>query len=316
MKNNIVFISNAFGGIKTFQDTLIKFITKMEIECVLIGEKTSKDYKKKNLKHYKVNVLKNIYETFKVLQTIKKKNKKDSTIFIFSNPIIFIIYFLYIKLFFNKKKIFFFAHSHLTKKSIVLYLCTLISSIFFIFSNKVFYVSKFTKKYWEKTYFFPKFVKSSIQYNSIELSKKINKISNKNFRIGFVGRVDKEKGLEKFLKIANENKNDLIFNIFSNSKLRLNNSQKKYVKFFFNKNVPTIYKNIDLLLVTSPIENCPFSVLEAKSYGIPTLVYFTKGGVNEIVKNNHNGIIIKSTKKKLKTINYINKIKFNYNFFF
>ena len=51
MKNNIVFISNAFGGIKTFQDTLIKFITKMEIECVLIGEKTSKDYKKKNLKH-------------------------------------------------------------------------------------------------------------------------------------------------------------------------------------------------------------------------------------------------------------------------
>ena len=315
MKNSIVFISNAFGGIKTFQDTLIKFIYKKKIECILVDEKAFKNHKKKEIIHYKINALKNIINTFKILNKIKNKNKDKNTIFIFSNPIIFIIYFLYIKLFFYKKKIFFFAHSHLTKKSIALYLCSFLCGFFFLFINKIFYVSKFTEKYWHKKYFFPKFAKSTIQYNSVVQSKKNNMNKNRKFRIGFVGRADKEKGLRKFLEIAFENKNNFIFNIFSSSKFRLTNNQKEYVKIFYNKDVPTIYKNIDLLLVTSPIENCPFSVLEAKSYGIPTLVYFTKGGINEIIKNNYDGIILNTKIKKIETVNYINKIKFNYKFF-
>lgn len=315
MKNSIIFVSNAFGGIKTFQNTLIKFINKKEVECILIDEKRFKNSKKKELKFYKLNVLKEISKTFKILQKIKEENKNKNNIFIFSNPIIFIIYFLYIKIFFNNKKIFFFAHSHLTKKGVLLYLCTVLSGIFFLYCNKIFYVSKFTKKYWDKKYFFPKFSKNTIQYNSVELSKKINRSNNSKFRIGFVGRAEKEKGLNKFLEIAYENKDNFIFNIFSSNQISLNKNQKKYIKFFLNKNASTIYKNIDLLLVTSPIENCPFSVLEAKSYGIPTLVYLTEGGINEIIKNNQDGIIISSNKKKLKTTSYINKIKFNYKFF-
>ena len=50
MKNSIIFISNAFGGIKTFQDILIKFILKQEVECILIDEKQFKNYKKKKIK--------------------------------------------------------------------------------------------------------------------------------------------------------------------------------------------------------------------------------------------------------------------------
>ena len=315
MKNSIIFVSNAFGGIKTFQNTLIKFINKKEVECILIDEKQFKNSKKKELKFYKINVLKEISKTFKILQKIKEENKNKNNIFIFSNPIIFTIYFLYIKIFFNNKKIFFFAHSHLTKKGVLLYLCTVLSGIFFLYCNKIFYVSKFTKKYWDKKYFFPKFSKNTIQYNSVELSKKINRSNNSKFRIGFVGRAEKEKGLNKFLEIAYENKDNFIFNIFSSNQISLNKNQKRYIKFFLNKNASTIYRNIDLLLVTSPIENCPFSVLEAKSYGIPTLVYLTKGGINEIIKNNQDGIIISSNKKKLKTTSYINKIKFNYKFF-
>ena len=314
MKNSFVFISNAFGGIKTFENTLIKFITKMKIEYVLIDENIFIKNKKK-LKHHKIDTLKKIWNTFKLLKKIKKKNINKKTIFVFSNPAIFVIYFLYIKLSYDNKKIFFFAHSHLTKKSVLLYLSALLSSIFCIYSNKVFYVSKFTKKYWEKIYFFPRFAKNSIQYNSVELSKKTNKINSKKMRIGFVGRADKEKGLEKFLKIAYENKKHFIFNIFIKDKLNLNKDQKKYIKIFYNKNISTIYKNIDLLLITSPIENCPFTVLEAKSYGIPALIYFTEGGISELIKDNYNGIIISSNKKNLKVINYINKIKINYKFF-
>tara|TARA_B100000787_G_scaffold162965_1_gene144186 strand:+ start:791 stop:1828 length:1038 start_codon:yes stop_codon:yes gene_type:complete len=316
MKNNIVFISNALGGIKTFQDTLIRFFLKKKIECTLIDEKPYKDHKKK-LRYYKVNVLNDMYNTFLILNKIKNKNKSKNknTIFIFSNPVIFVLYFLYIKFFFDKKKIFFFAHSHLTKKAILLYICSFLSGIFFLYTNKIFYVSKFTKDYWSKKYFFPRFSKNLIQPNSIKLSKKINFLNKKKFRIGFVGRADKEKGLRQFINIAQENKDNFIFNIFSDSRINLNNNQKNCVNFFFNKNISTIYKNIDLLLVTSPIENCPFSVLEAKSFGIPTLIYFTQGGIHEIVKNNFDGIIIKYDKKKLDITNHINKIKFNYKFF-
>lgn len=313
MKNNIIFISNAFGGIKTFQNTLIKFIIKKKIECTLIGEKPFKGYKNK-LKNYKVNVLKEIYNTFIILKKIKNKNKNKNTIFIFSNQIIFLMYFLYIKFSFNKKKIFFFVHSHLTKKSILLYVCTFLSGIFFLYTDKIFYVSKFTKEYWSKKYFFPRFAKNIIQYNSVELSKKTNSYNKKKFRVGFVGRADKEKGLKQFLSIAYKNNNNFIFNIFSDTKINLSKKQKKFVNFYFNKDVSTIYKKIDLLLVTSPIENCPFSVLEAKSFGVPSLIYLTKGGVLEIVKNNYDGLIIKYD-KKINPINYINKIKSNYKFF-
>ena len=45
------------------------------------------------------------------------------------------------------------------------------------------------------------------------------------------------------------------------------------------------------------------------------MVYLTKGGISEIIKNNYDGIIINSGKKKLGVIDYINKIKFNYEFF-
>ena len=55
MKNSFVFISNAFGGIKTFQDILIKFITKKKIDCILIDEKLFKNQKKKQIIHYKIN---------------------------------------------------------------------------------------------------------------------------------------------------------------------------------------------------------------------------------------------------------------------
>ncbi len=214
-----------------------------------------------------------------------------------------------------KKKIFFFAHSHLTKKSTILYICTFLCGIFFLYTNKIFYVSKFTKEYWSKKYFFPRFAKDAIQYNSVELSKKVRHFNKKKFRIGFVGRADKEKGLKQFLDIAYENKHKFIFNIFSSNKIRLNINQKKFSHFFFNKNISTIYKNIDLLLVTSPIENCPFSVLEAKSFGIPTLVYFTRGGIHEIVINNHDGVIMRRNKKKLDAADYINKVRVNYKFF-
>ena len=315
MKDSIIFISNAIGGIKTFQNTLIKFTLKKNIECILLDENNYKVNKNSNLKYFKTNVLSQIYDTCKILRKLSITNKKKNSIFIFSNPVIFVIYFFYIKLFYKQNKIYFFTHSHLTKKKITLKLCNFISSFFFIFIDRVFYVSKFTKSWWEKKYFFCKYAKNSIQYNSVELIKKYKKKNIKKFRVGFVGRLGYEKGIQKFLEIALNNKDKYIFNIFSNEKLFLDSFQKKYVNFFYKKVPKKIYNKIDLLLISSPIENCPFSVLEAKCYGIPTLVYLTKGGINEIVTNNYDGVIIKKYKNNSQLIKYIEKIKKNYKFF-
>tara|TARA_B110000027_G_scaffold116755_1_gene127654 strand:+ start:901 stop:1920 length:1020 start_codon:yes stop_codon:yes gene_type:complete len=313
MKNNIIFISNSKGGIKTFEDTFVKYTLKDKIRSIIINNTSYKKNEKDRIKHYKIDVLKQRLNTFKILKKIN--NKKENFTFIFSNPIIFVIYFFYIKFFFNKKKIYFIVHSHLTKKKISLYIITLIGSFLFLFINKIYYVSKFTKKWWSQMYFFPLFSKSSIQYNSITIPKNITKKIGTKFRLGYVGRIDKEKGLDLFLDIARKNKDNYVFNIFSEQKLRLNNNKKKYVKFFYKKSKTVIYNNIDLLLVTSPIENCPFNVLEAKSYGIPTLCILTKGGINEIIRDKFDGLIINSEKKFINLQKFILTIKNNYKFF-
>ena len=90
---------------------------------------------------------------------------------------------------------------------------------------------------------------------------------------------------------------------------------KKYVTFHGWQPESIVYRNSDIVIITSYINNFPYVALEAKSYGIPSLVYCTEGGINEIIKNNYDGIIINSGKKSLKVSNYINKIKFNYKFF-
>ena len=71
------------------------------------------------------------------------------------------------------------------------------------------------------------------------------------------------------------------------------------------------YIKINVLFVTSNIENCPFNVLEAKSYGIPTVTN-SKGGITKS-SNNKDGILInKELMNKLKSFQ---KILLRYEFF-
>ena len=146
----------------------------------------------------------------------------------------------------------------------------------------------------------------------IPKNKKIKKIKG-NFNIGFVGRLEEEKGYSRFLEIAKKIKNlKLKFFIYGNTESQ--KSSNKYFKFCGWKSQKKIYKHIHLLLVTSPIENCPFTVLESKSYSIPTLS-ISKGGIREIIKNKKDGILLNnetSIENIEKNITYIKK---NYKFF-
>ena len=75
----------------------------------------------------------------------------------------------------------------------------------------------------------------------------------------------------------------------------------------------SIYKNTDIIIITSKINNFPYVALEAKSYGIP-VISCSKGDVKKIIKNNYDGYIIYTNSSK-KIINLINKISKNYSKF-
>ena len=115
------------------------------------------------------------------------------------------------------------------------------------------------------------------------------------------------------MKVAkNINKKKIEFYIFGEGSIKI---KKKYanIKIYKWTKKEKIYNKINLLFVTSKIENCPLSVLEAKSYGIPTIT-ISKGGIKEIIKNYKDGIIldqnisIKKIEKNL--INILNKLNF------
>ena len=56
MKNNIIFISNSRGGIKTFEDILIKYLNKKKIKCEVINNVSYKKNLERNINHYKIDV--------------------------------------------------------------------------------------------------------------------------------------------------------------------------------------------------------------------------------------------------------------------
>ena len=295
MKNkNIIFLSNAEGGIETFQNNLIRFFLDNKINVDLIDKKKIflKKKDKKFFNFYKSDVIHGLINCIKTLRQINKKNFHQN-IFIISNPTVLVIYFLLIKIIFNNSKIIFFFHSHLLNKSLVQIIFSFFTSIFSIFVSKCVFVSTYTKKWWN--FYFPltRLSNNYVIYNKIITSKKSNKKNYKKLSIAFVGRFEKEKGLQTFLNFANKIKNKKInFFIFGRGSIKIIRNKYKNLKFFSWSKKEFIYNKINLLFVTSDIENCPLNVLEAKSYGIPTIT-ISNGGIKEIIKNNKDGFLLK-----------------------
>jgi glycosyltransferase involved in cell wall biosynthesis len=317
MKQIFVVISNAIGGIETYENNLIKLLINNKKKIHLIINKNRNKNHKIEYNYQTLHLCDVIWEPFKVLKyilKIKKKITDEQIIFIISNPVILVFYFWILKFLFKNKKIIFTKHSHITKISLLQILINFISSILSNFIDKTIFVSKFTRDWWFKYFLFYKFSKNEVMHNFIYIPKNRKKIKVSNiFNVGFVGRLEEEKGYGRFIEIAKKIENSKIkFFIYGNNKIQINLNKK--IKFCGWKSQKKIYKHIDLLLTTSPIENCPFTVLESKSYSIPTLS-LSKGGIREIIKNRKDGILLNS-KASIKNIEKnIMYIKKNYNLF-
>ena len=129
-----------------------------------------------------------------------------------------------------------------------------------------------------------------------------------------MGRYEIEKGIDVFSHIIeNLVKYNFKFQLFGKGSYKYKIFKHKNVKINDWENQKNIYKKIGILLVTSPIENCPFTVLEAKSYGIPTLS-ISNGGIKEIIRNNLDGIALNNNQEK-KIKKSLLKIKKDYYYF-
>ncbi len=315
-EKNIIFLSNAIAGIAAFQSNIINFFSNKNIKTILIdsnNETNNRLYRVKYTKFYKCDPLRDILKLIKILKQVNRLNANKDNIFIISNTTIYVIYFFLIKLIFKNSKIILFYHSHIYNFNFTQITAGFLSSILSIFNKYNIFVSKYTLNWWNTYFPLTRISNQKIMYNYLSLPKKIYKNNCKKLKVGFIGRLEKEKGILKFLKVAkNINKKKIEFYIFGEGSIKI---KKKYanIKIYKWTKKEKIYNKINLLFVTSKIENCPLSVLEAKSYGIPTIT-ISKGGIKEIIKNYKDGIIldqnisIKKIEKNL--INILHKLNF------
>jgi len=142
----------------------------------------------------------------------------------------------------------------------------------------------------------------------IDMSKfdMYNNINKRNNIIGFVGRLEKEKGIEQFVEaiplIFKEIKKVEFYIIGSGSKLTW--IRKKCLEYqtelgveisiigWVDENLPYILNDIKLVVVPSSSEGLPTIVLESMSCGTPVLA--TKvGGIPDIIEDNVTGFLMK-----------------------
>ena len=144
-----------------------------------------------------------------------------------------------------------------------------------------------------------------VAYNGVKsTNQQINKSTNQQFTVGFIGRLHREKGvylIPGIAKIVCEKNDKIKFLIYgegpkkNNLKLQIAdyNLQNKVEFLGWQTNLKDVYSSIDILLLPSEEESFPQAALESMSYGVPVIASDV-GGVSELVEHKKTGILIKS----------------------
>ena len=192
--------------------------------------------------------------------------------------------------------------------------------------------------------------KTVVMYNPQKFSKNlIKKKRSKILRIGFVGPINKDKGIEKLISVAkkiNEKQRRVLFILFGNLEknflstlLHYLNIKKNYYFYFkknnffkkenikvkrFTKNINKIYKLFDVNISIQDPGSYGRSMIESASYNIPSLISLKKN-FNEAIIHKKTGFFVKHDDEKslieginffLKNKKIINKLgRNNYLFF-
>lgn len=121
----------------------------------------------------------------------------------------------------------------------------------------------------------------------------------------YIGRFSEEKGIKTLLKVCNQ-LSDIPFVFAGNGPLveEVDRAENVINKGFLQgEELQKIFREAAFLIFPSECnENCPFTVMEALSCGIP-VVGAAIGGVPELIRNNKNGLLFESgNEQELKTL--------------
>jgi glycosyltransferase involved in cell wall biosynthesis len=153
----------------------------------------------------------------------------------------------------------------------------------------------------------------------------ITKELSKEFTFVFPARIDRSKNHFGSIKLLSKVKNSNIKLIFvgngTDNPVFIDEVFNKCEEFGFNKNcveflglqknMLEVYKRSDMLILISYFEALPLTIIEALTHGIPCIAS-DLGGVNDLIVNNFNGIIINEKFETKDLELFINKYTFDF----
>ena len=126
---------------------------------------------------------------------------------------------------------------------------------------------------------------------------------NKKFTIGTIGRLTYQKAQEYFIQMAGiltGEGYDFEYHIYGEGELYnfyfdligKNNLSGKVILKGYTSNVSQSLKTFDVFVLPSRYEGIPYVLLEAMKEGVP-IITTNVGGINEVIVNMKNGILVK-----------------------
>ena len=311
-----------FSGAGNSVFRLINFLDakKFDISVICLNKC---DYRKKFNKKINIYELKSdrlIKVFFTILKISKNISLKNSKNIILSNHHYANIYAILIKLILKnisvlcveRTCVYELSHHYSILDSLKKNILKLLVKKFYKFSDFVVSNTKFTKREIEV------FSKNNTkQIYPPTLKKVLNfkkKIFTKHFNIIWVGRLDREKGINEFIKLICRIDFEAKIFILGDGNLRKyyenfvkknkNSNVKVYFKGFY-KDATHYYKKSHLLINTSHFEGSNNSIIEALNHNLVVMASNTPGGNKELIQNTH-GILFNLDKENMN----LNKIKF------
>lgn len=292
MKILIISPHPRFGGGSTANQNIAAMLTRQGHDVVYADEflkaDSSLEFQLTDIPVYKCRMFKK-----RVITRYIKVNKFDMVIC--GVPQMMAFYFLnfaFLRLF-SKVKIGIIFHSLCIANNIKGKIFERLIAFSTLFTDHLFYVSGYTKRIWRK--YLPlrwTSAKHHIIHNAVPDANVRNVLAADRPRISLVGRLSPEKRPHIFCNLAEELSEKYEFVVWGDGPMsdELMAKYSSKVKFMgYESNPDKIYSNTDILMVTSEFENCPMVILEARTYGVPTLTV-NVGGISEILQDGVNGL--------------------------